>query len=118
MIEGAIRIDTHGRSTSYGPGGAWFETGPDDVFADIGSGKGRITQGFDADFTIVDLKATHTIENRWIASKCGWTPYDGMKTTGWALATIIRGKTVMRDRALTLASQGEPIKFTETLSPV
>jgi hypothetical protein len=33
MIEGAIRIDTHGRSTSYGPGGAWFETGPDDVFA-------------------------------------------------------------------------------------
>lgn len=33
MIEGAIRIDTHGRSTSYGPGGAWFETGPDSVFA-------------------------------------------------------------------------------------
>ena len=33
MIEGAIRIDTHGRSTSYGPGGAWFETGPDAVFA-------------------------------------------------------------------------------------
>jgi hypothetical protein len=33
MIEGAIRIETHGRSTSYGPGGAWFETGPDDVFA-------------------------------------------------------------------------------------
>jgi quercetin dioxygenase-like cupin family protein len=33
MIEGAIRIDTHGRSTSYGPGGAWFETGPDPVFA-------------------------------------------------------------------------------------
>jgi hypothetical protein len=33
MIEGGIRIDTHGRSTSYGPGGAWFETGPDTVFA-------------------------------------------------------------------------------------
>ena len=33
MIEGGIRIDTHGRSTSYGPGGAWFETGPDSVFA-------------------------------------------------------------------------------------
>jgi hypothetical protein len=28
-----IRIDTHGRSTSYGPGGAWYETGPDAVFA-------------------------------------------------------------------------------------
>jgi len=33
LIEGAIRIDTHGRSTSYGPGGAWYETGPDPVFA-------------------------------------------------------------------------------------
>ena len=28
LIEGGIRIDTHGRSTSYGPGGAWYESGP------------------------------------------------------------------------------------------
>jgi hypothetical protein len=33
LVEGGIRIDTHGRSVSYGPGGAWFETGPDPVFA-------------------------------------------------------------------------------------
>lgn len=33
VLEGGIRIDTHGRSTSYGPGGAWYETGPDAVFA-------------------------------------------------------------------------------------
>ena len=33
LIEGGIRIDTHGRSTSYGPGGAWYETGSDTVFA-------------------------------------------------------------------------------------
>jgi hypothetical protein len=33
LIEGGIRIDTHGRSTSYGPGAAWYETGPDAVFA-------------------------------------------------------------------------------------
>jgi hypothetical protein len=33
LLEGGIRIDTHGRSTSYGPGGAWFESGPDPVFA-------------------------------------------------------------------------------------
>jgi len=33
LLEGAIRIDTHGRSTSYGPGGAWYESGPDPVFA-------------------------------------------------------------------------------------
>jgi hypothetical protein len=33
LYEGGIRIDTHGRSTSYGPGCAWYETGPDGVFA-------------------------------------------------------------------------------------
>jgi len=33
LREGSIRIDTDGTSTSYGPGGAWFEAGPDPVFA-------------------------------------------------------------------------------------
>ena len=33
VAEGAIRVDTDGHSTSYGPGGAWFEAGPDPVFA-------------------------------------------------------------------------------------
>jgi hypothetical protein len=33
LYEGGIRIDTRGRSTSYGPGGAWFESGPEGVFA-------------------------------------------------------------------------------------
>src|SRR5271154_1604509 len=48
------------------------------------AGKGRIVRGFDADFTIVDLKKRRRIENSWIASTCGWTPYDGMETTGRA----------------------------------
>jgi dihydroorotase len=82
------------------------------------AGKGRIARGFDADFTIIDLKAKKTIENSWIASKCGWTPFDGMETTGWALATIIRGQIVMRDRALTLPAKGQPVRFGETLVPV
>jgi hypothetical protein len=33
LIEGGIRIDTDRRSTSYGPGGAWYESGPAPVFA-------------------------------------------------------------------------------------
>jgi dihydroorotase len=81
------------------------------------AGKGRIARGYDADFTIVDLKTKKKIENKWIASKCGWTPFDGMETTGWAVATIIRGRTVMRDGALTQGGQGEVIRFVETLPP-
>jgi len=37
LIEGGIRIDTHDRSTSFGPGGAWYESGPDAVFAQAAS---------------------------------------------------------------------------------
>ncbi len=33
LVEGGIRIDTRGHSTSYGPGGAWYESGPEPVFA-------------------------------------------------------------------------------------
>src|SRR5437870_9033230 len=33
LIEGGIRIDTAGHSMSYGPGGAWYESGPEPVFA-------------------------------------------------------------------------------------
>jgi hypothetical protein len=39
LIEGGIRIDTHERSTSFGPGGAWYESGPDPVFAQASSEK-------------------------------------------------------------------------------
>jgi dihydroorotase len=81
------------------------------------AGKGRIALGYDADFTIVDLKLKKKIENRWIASKCGWTPFDGMETTGWPVATIIRGRTIMRDGALAAGGQGEPVRFWETLAP-
>ena len=81
------------------------------------AGKGRIARGFDADFTIVDLKKRRKIENSWIASTCGWTPFDGMTTTGWPVATIIRGKTIMRDHALALAAQGTPLRFVETVQP-
>ncbi len=33
LLEGGIRIDTDGHSTSYAPGAAWFESGPEPVFA-------------------------------------------------------------------------------------
>ncbi len=33
LIEGGIRIDARGHSISYGPGSAWFESGPEPVFA-------------------------------------------------------------------------------------
>ena len=79
------------------------------------TGKGRVAVGYDADFTVVDLKASRKITNMWIASKCGWTPYDGMTVQGWPIATIIRGQQVMRDDQLIGDPLGQPLRFGETL---
>jgi dihydroorotase len=73
--------------------------------------KGRLAVGYDADFTIVDTKAERIINNHWIASRSGWTPYDGMKVTGWPSATIIRGHVVMREDELLNSPLGEPVRF-------
>ena len=79
--------------------------------------KGRIAAGYDADFTVVDLKRSETITNRWIASRAGWTPYDGVRVTGWPVGTFVRGRRVMWQGEVVTASQGEPVRFLETLKP-
>jgi dihydroorotase len=77
--------------------------------------KGRIAAGYDADFTIVDLKRSETITNAWVASRAGWTPYDGMRVTGWPVGTFVRGRRLMWQGELVTPSTGEPVRFLETL---
>ncbi|WP_421934656.1 dihydroorotase [Phenylobacterium sp.] len=77
--------------------------------------KGRLAVGNDADFTIVDLKARRTIKHEDMASRVGWTPFDGFEAKGWPMATIIRGRVVMRDDEVIAPHLGEPVRFAETL---
>jgi dihydroorotase len=79
--------------------------------------KGRIAVGYDADLTVVDLKRRQTFSNGWIASRAGWTPYDGMSVTGWPVGTLVRGIKVMWEGDLTMKWRGEPVTFLETLAP-
>ena len=88
-------------------------TGPARVFGI--AAKGRIAVGYDADFTIVDLKKEQKIENSWIASRCGWSPFAGMATRGWPVGTIIRGQVIVRDGTQILSGKGKPVRFLETL---
>ena len=78
------------------------------------AGKGRIAVGYDADLTIVDLGATREITADWIASRCGWTPYEGVTVQGWPVMTLVRGNAVMRDGELT-SPAGEPVRFGDCL---
>jgi dihydroorotase len=79
------------------------------------AGKGRIALGYDADLTIVDLKARREITADWLQSKCGWSPFEGMRVTGWPMATILRGRIVMRDGELAETPSGEAVRFLESL---
>ena len=79
------------------------------------AGKGRIAVGYDADFTVVDLKRRETIRDSWIASRCGWTPYDGREVTGWPVGTIVRGARVMWEGEITTPARGEPVRVWQGL---
>jgi len=104
VAEGRLTIERLVDLTSHGPNRLFG-------LAD----KGRLARGFDADLTIVDLKARRTFRHEDMVSRAGWTSFDGMEAKGWPVATIIRGTVVMRDDEVVAPHRGEPIRFGETL---
>jgi dihydroorotase len=83
--------------------------GPARVYGAVG--KGRLAAGYDADFTLVDLRRRRRIEESWTVSPCGWTPFAGMDVTGWPVATIVRGNVVMREDEVLGAPVGKLVRF-------
>lgn len=79
------------------------------------AGKGRLAVGYDADFTIADMQARRTLNDDWVESKCGWTPFHGHVLQGWPVGTIIRGRAVMWEGELLGAAHGRSIRFWNTL---
>jgi len=73
--------------------------------------KGRIAAGYDADFSVVDLKRRETIRNARQGSRAGWTPYDGRTVTGWPVGAIVRGSRVMWEGEIVAPGQGRAVEF-------
>lgn len=86
-----------------------MSAGPARVYGAIG--KGRIATGYDADFTLVDMRAGRRIEESWIVTPAGWTPFAGMHVTGWPVATIVRGNVVMREDEVIGTPRGGLVAF-------
>lgn len=59
--------------------------------------KGKIEVGYDADFVELALDMERTIKGEEVVSKCGWSPYEGMKTGGTVLTTVVRGQIVYKN---------------------
>lgn len=79
------------------------------------AGKGRLAVGYDADFTLVDLKRKWIIEESWLQSRCGWSPFTGKQITGKPVGTIIRGRKVMWEDKIADEAHGQPIRFQDTI---
>lgn len=73
--------------------------------------KGRIDLGFDADLTIVDMKRRKIIEKNWLASKCGWSIYEGRSVQGWVQGSFINGKKVLWDDQVLVEYLGQAMNF-------
>ncbi len=59
--------------------------------------KGEIRVGSDADLVIFDPKKKVTLDYRNLATRCDWSPFQGMKLVGYPEITISRGKIVAQD---------------------
>ncbi len=82
------------------------------------AGKGRLSVGYDADFTVVDLSSSTTLRHADMASRCGWTPFDGMTLQGAVARTIVRGQSVMADGKLCPRIAAQPVRFQDTLPTI
>ena len=75
------------------------------------SGRKGFAVGADAALTIVDLGAARTIEADWIASPCGWTPFDGRRVKGWPVGTLVGGEIAMWHDEVKPRYLGKPLSF-------
>lgn len=72
----------------------------------LGDRKGRIAVGLDADLALVDLGKSVRIDRADVASSAGYSIYEGWTLKGAVVHTLVRGRYVLRDRALQSAAVG------------
>jgi dihydropyrimidinase len=59
--------------------------------------KGTIAPGSDADLVLWDTAKQVTLTNALMQHAIDYTPFEGMKVTGWPVVTVKAGRVVMRD---------------------
>lgn len=73
--------------------------------------KGFIEVGADADLTLVDLKQKWTFERQHVASKCGWSPFEGETFYAMPIHVIVGGSWTVQDTVLTGTPAGQMVAF-------
>jgi allantoinase len=76
-----------------------LSTGPARRFG-ISPQKGRITLGADADFVVLDPKATWQIKGKDNFSTAKWSPFEGIVGQGKIVKTLLRGRIIYENSEL------------------
>lgn len=98
--EGRMTLNEYVKISSANPARAWGLEGQ----------KGAIQNGADADLVLVDLERRETLAAEKLHSRGKVSAFEGKEVVGWPVATLVRGKVVMRDGELTTApGWGEPV---------
>ncbi len=74
-------------------------------------GKGFIQPGYDADLVLIDPNKKTVFERGMVASKCGWSPYEGETFVGWPIHVFLRGEQIVADQVLVGSQTGRPVEF-------
>lgn len=73
--------------------------------------KGAIAIGYDADLAIVDLQTYRPVVRQELVSKCGWSPFEGWRLTGWPVYTLVGGQIVYERGQLNTQVRGQALTF-------
>ncbi len=87
VLAGEIGLDRLVRSMAHQPA----------VLAGIADRKGAIRPGLDGDLVVVDPLADWTIRGDELATKSGWSPFEGRCLRGRIRAVVQRGRVIVRD---------------------
>ncbi|MDB9312903.1 dihydroorotase [Spirulina sp. CS-785/01] len=97
-----------GRCT-YAQVANWMSTAPAKAY-EIAQ-KGLIAPGYDADLVLVDLQEYRPVLREEIVSKCGWSPFEGWRLTGWPQYTLVGGQVVYEKGHIHTEVRGKALQF-------
>lgn len=76
--------------------------------------RGVLEAGYLADLTLVDPSLARTVEASILASRSGWSPWEGESLTGWPVIVIKNGKVAMQDGQAIGSPMGVVPEFAQT----